>query len=468
MLQKNLEENIYSKKNFNMDLLKDNIPKLVRKLAVPAMIGTLFQTLYNVVDTFFAGKISPEALSALSKSFPIYFIIIATSIGVTVAGTSLIGNSIGEKDNKKTLNYFSHIIYYGILISIFITFLGLYLSERVFFLMGSTEEVVSLGLEYTNIIYSGSFLFILVVSLNSLLHAEGDTKTYRNVLVLSFLLNIILNPILIFGFLFIPAFGVKGIAIATIISQLVSFLVILFKVLKNERVRKITSEYLVPKFLFFKNIFFQSMPISVSICGYALAAAIIFTYVGQSGEYAVAGYGVGTRIEQVVLLPILGINTAIISIIAQNYGANNLVRIKETYFTAIKYAFIIMITAGTLVFLSASVITSFFSSDPEVIEYGKRYLKISAFVLPAYPVFFLSNGFFMALKKSENAMISNFFRNVLNPIAVFYFAKYINASFETFFWLWVGINWFFSISYFFIIIYYFKLKLNKSSTVVHP
>ena len=451
-----------------MDLLKDNIPKLVRKLAVPAMVGTLFQTLYNVVDTFFAGKISPEALSALSKSFPIYFIIIATSIGVTVAGTSLIGNSIGEKDNKKTLNYFSHIIYYGILISIFITFLGLYFSERVFFLMGSTEEVASLGLEYTNIIYSGSFLFILVVSLNSLLHAEGDTKTYRNVLVISFLLNIILNPILIFGFLFIPAFGVKGIGIATIISQLVSFLIILFKVLKNERVRNISSEYLVPKFLFFKNIFFQSMPISVSICGYALAAAIIFTYVGQSGEYAVAGYGVGTRIEQVVLLPILGINTAIISIIAQNYGANNLVRIKETYFTAIKYAFIIMITAGTLVFLSASVITSFFSSDPEVIEYGKRYLKISAFVLPAYPVFFLSNGFFMALKKSENAMISNFFRNVLNPIAVFYIAKYINASFETFFWLWVGINWFFSISYFFIIIYYFKLKLNKPSTVVHP
>ncbi len=451
-----------------MNLLKDNIPKLVRQLAVPAMVGTLFQTLYNVVDTYFAGRISPEALSALSKSFPIYFIIIATSIGVTVAGTSLIGNSIGEKDNKKTLNYFSHIIYYGILISILITFLGLYYSKKVFFLMGSTAEVVSLGLEYTDIIYSGSILFILVVSLNSLLHAEGDTKTYRNVLILSFILNIILNPILIFGFLFIPAFGVKGIGIATIISQFVAFIIILLKVLKNERVRNINNEYLLPKFLYFKNIFFQSMPITVSICGYALAAAIIFTYVGQSGEYAVAGYGVGTRIEQVVLLPILGINTAIISIIAQNYGANNIYRIKETYFTAIKYAFLIMITAGALVFLSASVITSFFSNDPEVIEYGKRYLKISAFVLPAYPVFFLSNGFFMALKKSENAMISNFFRNILNPIVVFYIAKHIGASFETFFWIWVGINWFFSISYFFIIIYYFKVKLNKSSAVVHP
>ena len=451
-----------------MNLIKDNIPKLVRKLSLPAMVGTLFQTLYNIVDTFFAGKISPEALSALSKSFPIYFIIIATSIGVTVAGTSLIGNSIGEKDKNKTICYFIHIIYFGIIISILITFLGLTYSEKIFTLMGSTNEVIYLGLQYTDVIYTGSILFILVVALNSLLHAEGDTKTYRNVLILSFLLNVILNPILIFGFLFIPAFGVKGIGIATILSQLVSLIIILIKVLNNNRVKEITINYLKPKFFYLKNIFFQSMPITVSICGYALAAAIIFTYVGQSGEYAVAGYGAGTRIEQVVLLPILGINTAIISIISQNYGAKNLSRIKETYFTAIKYAFIIMITSGIIVFISAGIITSIFSNDPEVIEYGKRYLKISAFVLPAYPVFFLSNGFFMALKKSENAMISNFFRNVLNPIVVFYIAKYIDASFETFFWIWVGINWFFSISYFLIIIYYFKNRLDKSSAVVQP
>ena len=451
-----------------MNLLKDNVQKLVRKLAVPAMVGTLFQTLYNIVDTFFAGKISPEALSALSKSFPIYFIIIATSIGVTVAGTSLIGNSIGEKNKNNTINYFTHIIYFGIIISIIITIIGLTFSEKIFNLMGSTNEVTILGLEYTDIIYSGSILFILVVAFNSLLHAEGDTKTYRNVLILSFLLNIILNPLLIFGFLFIPAMGVKGIGIATIIAQLISLIIILFKVLNNKIVKELTINFLKPKILFFKNIFFQSMPISISICGYAFAAAIIFTYVGQSGEYAVAGYGAGTRIEQVVLLPILGINTAIISIISQNFGARSFDRIKETYFTAIKYAFVIMITSGIIVFILAGFITSIFSSDPEVIEYGKRYLKISAFVLPAYPVFFLSNGFFMALKKSENAMISNFFRNILNPIVVFFIARYIGASFETFFWIWVGINWFFSISYFLIVIYYFKTRLDKSSAVVQP
>ena len=451
-----------------MNLLKDNIPNLVRKLSLPAMVGTLFQTLYNIVDTFFAGKISPEALSALSKSFPIYFIIIATSIGVTVAGTSLIGNSIGEGNKNKTLNYFTHIIFFGITISLFITYLGLSYSEKVFILMGSTTEVISLGLDYTDVIYSGSIIFILVVALNSLLHAEGDTKTYRNVLVLSFLLNIILNPILIFGFLFIPAYGVKGIGIATIIAQTVSLIIILAKVLKNEKVKEITKVYLVPKLSYFKNIFFQSMPITISICGYAFAAAIIFTYVGLSGENAVAGYGVGTRIEQVVLLPILGINTAIISIIAQNYGAKNIYRIKETYFTAIKYSLIIMLVSGISVFISASIITSIFSNNLDVIEYGKRYLKISAFVLPAYPVFFLSNGLFMALKKSEYAMISNFFRNVLNPVIVFYIARNFGASYETFFWIWVGINWFFSISYFLIVIYYFNKKLEVFGAVIKP
>ena len=451
-----------------MDLLKENIPVLVRKLAIPASVGTLFQTLYNIVDTFYSGLISPEALSALSKSFPIYFIIVATSIGVTVGGTSLIGNSIGEKNEKNASYYFTHIIIYGLLISVFITFIGLYFSEKVFDLMGSTQEITNLGLQYTNIMFYGSFLFFLVVSLNSLLHAEGDTKTYRNVLVLSFLLNIILNPILIFGFLFIPAMGMMGIGLSTIIAQLIAFLIILFKVLQNPRVKKITIEYFNVKFIFLKNIFFQSMPISIAICGYAVAATFIFTYVGQTSELAVAGYGAATRIEQVVLLPILGINTAIISIIAQNFGANNFDRVKETYFVSIKYGLILMVFSGILVYLTADIVPRFFSSNEVVLEYGRRYLKIAAFILPAYPIFFLSNGFFMGLKKSNYAMVNNMMRNVLVPICVFYLAKYLSADFDTFFWLWFVFQWTLSILLFTYVSYYIKKKLDKSSTVLNP
>ena len=221
--------------------------------------------------------------------------IIATCIGVTVAGTSLIGNSIGENNKKKVLNFFTNTIYFGVFISIVITFLGLNFSENVYKLMGSTNTVTVLGLKYTNVIFSGSILFILVVALNSLLHAEGDTKTYRNVLIFSFFLNIILNPILIFGFLFIPPLGITGIGIATIIAQFISFLIILYKVLQNKIVKTYTNEYLYPKIKFLIAIFFQSMPITIAICGYSIASAIIFKYVGMTSEYATAGYGAATN-----------------------------------------------------------------------------------------------------------------------------------------------------------------------------
>ena len=442
-----------------MNLLKDEVSLLVRKLAVPASIGTLFQTLYTIVDTFYAGKISPEALSALSKSFPIYFIIIATSIGVTVAGTSLIGSSIGEKNEKNVLSYFGNVIIYSIIISIVVSILGFAFGEKIFLLMNSSQEVTILGLEYINVIFLGTILFILVVALNSFLHAEGDTKTYRNVLIFSFFLNIILNPIFIFGFLFIPPLGITGIGIATLIAQFVSFLVILIKILNNQRIKQITLDHFKTKFFFLKNIFFQSMPITIAILGYSIAATIVFTYVGLFGEYAVAGYGSATRIEQVVLLPILGINTAIISIIAQNIGAKYYDRVEQSYFTSIKYGLIIMLIAGVVIFISADFVPKFFSSNPEVIMHGSMYLKISAFILPAYPIFFLSNGFFMALKKSEKAMVNNIARNVIVPVLSFYIAKYLNADFKTFFYIWAIFQWLISLMLLFYVKYYIKHKL---------
>ena len=451
-----------------MNILTDDVKILIRKLAIPASVGTLFQTLYNIVDTFFAGKISPEALSALAKSFPIYFILIASSIGITVAGTSLIGNSIGEKNQKKASTYFSQLIIFSLILTLFITYIGLAYSDNVFMLMGSSDEVKNLGLDYTNIIFYGSFLFIVVVALNSLLHAEGDTKTYRNALIIAFFLNIFLNPILIFGFWFIPAFGMKGIGIATLIAQLVSLIIIFDKVLKSKLIKDLIINNFIPKIYYFKNIFFQSMPIIISICGYSVASAIVFKYAGLSGEYAAAGYGAGTRIEQVVLLPILGINTAIITIIAQNFGAKNILRIKQTYITAIKYAFIIMIISSLFVYLLAEIITGLFSNDLNVIEFGKLYLQISAFVLPAYPIFFLSNGFFMALKKSENALVANIFRNVIFPFLVFYTAIYYNSDFTNFFWLWVFYNWIFSLSYLGYTLFYLNFRLDKFSAIVKP
>ena len=445
--------------NSELNLIKDPIPRLIKKIALPASIGTLFQTLFNIVDTFFAGKISPEALSALAKSFPIYFIIIAACVGVTVGGTSLIANSIGEKNKKKILGYFTHVIIYATIVSIFITAIGLIFAPSLFKLMGSEAETIKLSLAYTNIIFAGSIIFIILVALNSLLHADGDTKTYRNVLILSFFLNILLNPLFIFGFGPIPALGITGIGVATILAQFVGLLIILGKIIKSDRVRGISAKDFYFKASLLRNLFFQSAPISVALLLISVGNFIILAYIGVFGEYATAGYGSAARFEQILLLPVLGLNTAIISIIGQNFGAKNFLRVKESYFKAVTYGFVFMIISGLIIFISADKIVSIFSDNLEVINYGSSYLKISALIFPAYPIFFISNGFFMAIKKSSYSMHLNIIRNVFLPIPTIFVAQIFGGSFQTFFWSYCFFNWLYVVCLFIFVSSYIKRNL---------
>ena len=411
-----------------MNLIKDPISTLLKKIAVPASVATLFQTLFNIVDTYFAGKISSDALSALAKSFPIYFILIAASVGVTVGGTSLIANSIGEKNKENVLRYFGQTIVYGVLLSIIVTLVGLFFAANIFSLMGSSSKVIKLGLEYTNVI---------------LLHAEGDTKTFRNVLILSFFLNIILNPLFIFGFGPIPPMGMFGIGFATIVCQIIAFLLILFKITKSKTLKNISLKYFYPNLTFLNKIFFQSAPISAALFMISIGNFIILSYASRFGELAVAGYGSATRFEQILLLPVLGLNTAIISIVGQNFGAKEYLRIKQSYYQAITFGTVIMLIAGLIIFVSADKIVSIFTNDVVVINYGTIYLKISALIFPAYPVYFISNGFFMALKKSSYAMNLNIIRNVLLPIPTILFANFIGGSYKIFFWSYCLFNWIF-------------------------
>ena len=444
-----------------MNLIKDSISSLLKKIAFPASVATLFQTLFNIVDTYFAGKISSDALSALAKSFPIYFILIAASVGVTVGGTSLIANSIGEKNRENILRYFGQTIIYGIILSILVTIVGLLFASEIFALMGSTTKVINLGLKYTNVIFSGSVIFISVVALNSLLHAEGDTKTFRNVLILSFFLNIILNPLFIFGYGPIPAMGMTGIGVATIICQIIAFLLLLKKIIKSKTIKNISLKYFYPNFTFLIKIFYQSAPISAALFMISIGNFIILAYISKFGEPAVAGYGSAARFEQILLLPVLGLNTAIISIVGQNFGAKEYLRVKQSYYQAIAYGTIIMVIAGSIIFLSADKIVSIFTNDVVVISYGTTYLKISALIFPAYPIYFISNGFFMALKKSSYAMNLNIVRNVLLPIPTIFFANFIGGSYKDFFWSYCLFNWIFVILLITFVSIYIKNKLHS-------
>ena len=328
-------------------------------------------------------------------------------------------------------------------------------------MMGSTQEVVSLGLQYTNVIFSGSVVFISVVALNSLLHAEGDTKTFRNVLILSFILNIILNPLFIFGYSFIPAMGMTGIGVATIISQVIAFLILLSKIIKSSSANGILIKHFLPSSTYLTRIFFQSAPISAALFMISIGNLIILWYISNFGEFATAGFGSATRFEQILLLPVLGLNTAIISIIGQNFGAKYFQRINQSYYLAIIYGFIVMIVAGIIIFLSADKIVGLFTNNVMVINYGTIYLKISALIFPTYPIFFISNGFFMAIKKSHFSMLLNFIRNVLLLVPTIIFANFIGGTFKTFFWSYCLFNWIFVISLLIFVTFYIKKYLQS-------
>ena len=278
---------------------------------------------------------------------------------------------------------------------------------------------------------------------------------------MSFFLNIFLNPLFIFGFGPIPAMGVTGIGIATIICQIIAFLLLLNKIIKSKTIKKISLKYFYPNISFLEKIFYQSAPISAALFMISIGNFIILAYVSRYGEPAVAGYGSATRFEQILLLPVLGLNTAIISIVGQNFGANEYLRVKQSYYQAIAYGTIIMIIAGSIIFFSADKIVSIFTNDVVVINYGTAYLKISALIFPAYPIYFISNGFFMALKKSSYAMNLNIIRNVLLPIPTIFFASFIGGSYKNFFWSYCLFNWIFVALLLSFVSIYIKKKLHS-------
>ena len=188
------------KKKYNFSLTQDSIEKLFIKIAIPASIGTIFQTLYNLVDTYFAGKISVQALAAIAQTFPVYFIIIAMGVGISIGTTSLIANSIGENNENKASLYLAQSILIGIIVAIAVTIIGIKITPFVLNLMNTNEATLSLSLQYLNIIFLGCIFFFIQITVNSSLTAIGDTKSYRNVLIFSFFLNIILNPLFIYGY----------------------------------------------------------------------------------------------------------------------------------------------------------------------------------------------------------------------------------------------------------------------------
>ena len=425
-----------------MDLTKGSIWQLLRKVTIPASTGSLFQTFYNLVDTYFAGRISPEALAAIAKSWPIYFIAIAVAVGIGAGTTALISNAIGAREDRKASMYVAQSIVFAISISILVTAFGLNFSDELLRIMGSSDQSIILTKEYLDIIFYGAIIVLVQLSLNGTLNAQGDTKSYRNVLIFTFFLNIFLNPLFVFGYWFIPAFGIAGLAIATLVSQCIGLIYLANKVYCCKLRKYLFLECYKPKIDYISTLFKQSVPIMFTMLMIMFGVFNIFYFVGQFGELETAGYGTAVRIEQVLLLPVIGLNTALLAIAGQNFGAKMYLRVKEVYGKALMFGSSFMVLAGIIIYLTSELIISLFTNDPQVIQNGALYLQVAALIGPVYPVFFITSALFQALKKPIYSLYMTILRLTLIPfLSLWYVINMKNGDYQDIFYTIMVTNW---------------------------
>jgi len=430
-----------------INLTKDPIWELLRKVTIPASIGSLFQTFYNLVDTWFAGRISAEAIGAIAKSFPIYFVIIAVGVGIGAATNSCIGNLLGAKQDNKASLLIAQSVIFALITSVIVTLFGLNVSNYLLTVLGSDAAGIALTREYLDIIFYGTFIVMIQISLNGALNAQGDTKSYRNVLIFSFFLNIFLNPLFIWGYGIVPAYGIKGLAIATVISQSVGTFYLAYKINSCKLKKYLSIKCFIPKLKLLKELFTQALPIMFSMLFIGVGIFNILYFIGQFGDLATAGYGAALRVEQVFLLPVIGLNTAVLSIGGQNFGAKNYNRIRELYTKALFFGCSFMAFAGLILFFGAEFFVTQFTDNQEAIYHGAIYLKVAALIAPIYPAFFITTAVFQALKKPIYSLYLSVIRLTALPfLSLWYVINIRGGDYADIFYTVMATNWFIGIA----------------------
>jgi putative MATE family efflux protein len=404
-----------------IQLTTQPIAKLIRQIAIPVSIGLFFHTMFNVVDTFFGGLISTQALAALSLSFPVFFIIIAMGSGFSTGTTALIGNALGAGDRDGARLFGIQGISFGILLSFVMTWVGVHASPYLFSVLGASDDYLATCLIYMNTIFLGTVFFIMVHMLNAILVALGDTRSFRNFLIAGFLLNIILDPWFIYGGLGIPPLEIAGIALATVLIQMSGGIYLGIKVYRTGLMSNKSVRDILPKPSYFKEIARQGFPASLNMITVGVGIFVITYFISKFGKEAVAAYGIATRVEQIILFPTIGLNTATLTIVAQNNGAKLFGRIKETLSTALRYGGILMGLGTIGVFLFAEQLMGLFTSDAQVVEIGATYLRIAAFVFYAYAILYVNVAALQGVKRPMYAIWIGLYRQIIAPIIVFYF-----------------------------------------------
>ncbi len=369
----------------------------LRKLAIPMGIGIIFIILVNLVDTFFVGQLGTHPLAAMSYTFPVVSFVMSMTIGISIGATSAIARALGQGDRQVVRRLATHAILFAFLLVAIVSALGLLLHDPLFRALGADADTLPLVREYM-VVWFASVIFLVAPMLaNGAIRATGDSRTPMYIMMLAALSNLVLDPIFIFGLGPVPALGLRGAAIATAISRGVTFSATMWVLIVREQM----IEFRFPRWPELRaswgQILSVGVPAAITNVLVPVAAGIVTALVSGHGHAAVAAFGVGSRIEGLVMLAPMAVGASLTPFVGQNWGAGQTDRVARGLQVSARFVVAWGIAGWLLLLPAGGLVARAFADDPEVIE----PLRLFLFVVP---IGYAGNGLVSVASSAFNAI----------------------------------------------------------------
>lgn len=375
------------------DFTTGSIPRHLITFALPMFLGNLLQALYNIVDSIWVGRfLGPQALAAVSVSFPVIFVLIALVMGITMGTTTLVGQYYGAKRKDQLSKTISNSMFLLIICGGLVSLLGIFFSRRILLLINVPPDILDPASSYLKIFSSGLLGMFLYNGTSAILRGLGDSKTPLKFLFYATFLNLLLDPLLIFGLGPFPRLEINGAALATIIAQGISALISLRYLFFTSRLISLKNNFWTLDLFIVKLIFKIGLPAGLQHVFISLSSLVVSSLVNRFGSTVVAGFGAGATIDQFAFMPAMSLGMAVSSLVAQNLGAGENERVKESvYWSSLLTTSITLIVSLTALFLPHLLLFPF-TTDPGVIAAGSRYLHYLSFAYVPMALMFTLGG----------------------------------------------------------------------------
>jgi putative MATE family efflux protein len=398
------------KKKLKANLTSGDVLQHLISLTLPMTFGVFTIIGFNLADTFFVGQLGSTELAAMAFTFPIPMIVGSISFGIGSATSSFTSRAIGSGNVERVKDYTTYSLLLAISIVTVVAIVGYLTIEQQFRLMGADDTVMPYIKEYMTIWYLTTPFIVIPMAGNSVIRSLGDTKSPAIVMTVAGLFNIVLDPILIFGFGPIPELRLQGAAMATAISRVFTLIAALYMlhykygVIKNpfKDLHKLTKVW--------KDIIHLAIPATLTNIINPLSIAIVTKMVSSYGNKVVAGFGVGSRIESFMAIVLIGLSASLGPFVGQNYGAKKLDRINKALKYANSFPIAWAILCFGIVYLLSDSISSIFNDDPEVIAASRDYLLIMTIGLIGNGILQNVVNVFNVLGKPKISLVANIFK----------------------------------------------------------